>query len=622
MNYRLAPKHPFPAQIIDVKKAIAWTRENIASYGGDPSYLVITGGSRRRPPRRARRADPRRRRSTSRASRTPTPASPGACRSTASTTSPASPATRHAVAMRDYFLGPRVFQKDPARTSTTSCKASPLAHVSPDAPDFFVLHGANDSPGRRRPGAGVRRRSCEEESKATVTYAEFPGTQHAFEVFGSIRSHHVIKAVERWLLHHRAALPSARRRPEAEAVLSRGVAPGSARPRRCAAPAWCRRRSTGSGSAAARAAPRAASSSPVNTRSPSSSTTSSAESCRLRTPTSLATLDSGPGPCPASERSVARVPSSATTVASATARPTVARGARSRVLDRRAAAPPARRESPRREPGHRDPLVGQRRPGQPPAAVDLADHAVVGHEDVVEEDLVEHRLAGQLAQRPDVDARARHVDEEVGDAGVLLRVGVRCGPGRCPSRPRWASEVQTFWPVSRQPDRRPSRDPSALRAQRREVGAGAGLAEQLAPRDLAAQRRADEPLALLVGAVLEDRRRRPGADLQVGPLDAGRGELLVDDQLLHRVGAEPVRRRPVRGQVAGLGQGGPALVLGQGGDPLAPRSRTSVAAARRRPVEVDLHGAADAGRRRGRPAARRTTLDGPTQARSAIARRR
>ncbi len=45
MNYRLAPKHPFPAQIIDVKKAIAWTRENIASYGGDPSYLVVTGGS-------------------------------------------------------------------------------------------------------------------------------------------------------------------------------------------------------------------------------------------------------------------------------------------------------------------------------------------------------------------------------------------------------------------------------------------------------------------------------------------------------------------------------------------------------------------------------------------------
>ena len=56
MNYRLAPKHPFPAQIVDVKKAIAWTRENIASYGGDPSYLVDHRRLRRRPPRRAGRA--------------------------------------------------------------------------------------------------------------------------------------------------------------------------------------------------------------------------------------------------------------------------------------------------------------------------------------------------------------------------------------------------------------------------------------------------------------------------------------------------------------------------------------------------------------------------------------
>ena len=34
-----------PAQIIDVKQAIAWIRENIAAYGGDPDYIAITGGS-------------------------------------------------------------------------------------------------------------------------------------------------------------------------------------------------------------------------------------------------------------------------------------------------------------------------------------------------------------------------------------------------------------------------------------------------------------------------------------------------------------------------------------------------------------------------------------------------
>ena len=66
-----------------------------------------------------------------------------------------------------------------------------------------MLHGTNDSlVDVRQARAFVEKLKA--ESKRTVTYAEFPGTQHAFEVFGSIRSHHVIRAVERWLLHHHA----------------------------------------------------------------------------------------------------------------------------------------------------------------------------------------------------------------------------------------------------------------------------------------------------------------------------------------------------------------------------------------------------------------------------------
>ena len=45
INYRLAPRDPFPAQIIDVKRALAWIREHIADHGGDPDYVAITGGS-------------------------------------------------------------------------------------------------------------------------------------------------------------------------------------------------------------------------------------------------------------------------------------------------------------------------------------------------------------------------------------------------------------------------------------------------------------------------------------------------------------------------------------------------------------------------------------------------
>ncbi len=202
MNYRLAPKHPFPAQIIDVKKAIAWTRENIAEYGGDPSYLVVTGGSAGG-------------HLAALAALTPheTAYQPGFEDADTSVAAcvpfygvydlAGLTGERRAEELRDHFLAPRVFTMDPVADREEFVRASPLAQVSPEAPDFFVLHGTNDSlVDVRQARAFVEKLKA--ESKSTVTYAEFPGTQHAFEVFGSIRSHHVIRAVERWLLHHHA----------------------------------------------------------------------------------------------------------------------------------------------------------------------------------------------------------------------------------------------------------------------------------------------------------------------------------------------------------------------------------------------------------------------------------
>ena len=45
IDYSKSPRCTFPAHIIDVKRAIAWVRENIADYGGDPDFIAITGGS-------------------------------------------------------------------------------------------------------------------------------------------------------------------------------------------------------------------------------------------------------------------------------------------------------------------------------------------------------------------------------------------------------------------------------------------------------------------------------------------------------------------------------------------------------------------------------------------------
>lgn len=210
INYRLAPKHPFPAQIIDVKKAIAWTREHIASYGGDPSYLIVTGGSAGG-------------HLASLAALTPNLAAyqPGfeeadtrvqgcvpfyGVYDLAGATGDAA-----AIAMRDRFLAPRVFRTDPRTDLAAFELASPLSHVSSDAPDFFVIHGEHDGlVSVRQARTFVERLRA--VSGGIVSYLELPSTQHAFEVFSSLRSQQIIAAVERWLEWHRAS-----RRPQLHA---------------------------------------------------------------------------------------------------------------------------------------------------------------------------------------------------------------------------------------------------------------------------------------------------------------------------------------------------------------------------------------------------------------------
>lgn len=76
--------------------------------------------------------------------------------------------------------------------------ASPITHVSADAPPFFVLHGSNDSlvPVQQARSFTVRLR---EVSRNPVVYAELPCAQHAFDIFGSARAAHAAVAVEHFL---------------------------------------------------------------------------------------------------------------------------------------------------------------------------------------------------------------------------------------------------------------------------------------------------------------------------------------------------------------------------------------------------------------------------------------
>ncbi len=202
VNYRLAPKHMFPTQIIDVKRAIAWVHENIEEYGGDPSYVVITGGSAGG-------------HLAALAALTPGLADYQPGFEDADTSISACvpfygvydlagiTEERSAIDMRDRFLAARVFGKDPKTHLDEFVRASPLAHVTEHTPDFFVIHGRNDTVVSVKQARSFVA-ALQEKSDASVTYAELPGAQHAFEVFSSIRSQHTIAAVSRWLQWHRA----------------------------------------------------------------------------------------------------------------------------------------------------------------------------------------------------------------------------------------------------------------------------------------------------------------------------------------------------------------------------------------------------------------------------------
>ncbi len=199
-NYRLSPRSWWPAHIVDVKKSIAWIRENIAEYGGDPDYIAITGGSAGG-------------HLCALAAVTPNDRAwqPG-FEDVDTSVQVAIPhygvydlagatGTRRSIQLRDRFLAPRVMRKRWTKNPEVFESASPLLRVTSDAPDFFVLHGRYDTlvevEQARQFVAKLR-----EVSKRTVVYAELPGAQHAFDVFPSIRSAHVVRAIDRYLHWH------------------------------------------------------------------------------------------------------------------------------------------------------------------------------------------------------------------------------------------------------------------------------------------------------------------------------------------------------------------------------------------------------------------------------------
>jgi acetyl esterase/lipase len=195
INYRLSPRSTWPDHIVDVKRALAWTKEHIAEYGGDPNWIAITGGSAggHLSALAALTAnDPQFQPGFEEADTSVRAAVPfyGVYDFTR-TDDAIHPLTVPTLAKYVFKLG-RADISEPFRT------ASPITHVSADAPPFFVLHGRNDSliPVEQARAFTKRLRDA---SRQPVVYAEMPFAQHAFDIFGSTRAAHAAVAVEQFL---------------------------------------------------------------------------------------------------------------------------------------------------------------------------------------------------------------------------------------------------------------------------------------------------------------------------------------------------------------------------------------------------------------------------------------
>jgi acetyl esterase/lipase len=196
IDYRVSPKNTWPDHIVDVKRALAWIKENIAEYGGDPDFVAITGGSAGG-------------HLSSLAALTPNDPQwqPGFEDADTSVVA-AVPIygrydwfTAKGSGRKEFiaFLQKFVVKKPFARNRQTYLDASSITRLRPDAPPFFILHGQDDSiipVGEGREFADALR----EVSTSTVAYAEIPHAQHAFDFYyGSPRAHYTARAVQEFL---------------------------------------------------------------------------------------------------------------------------------------------------------------------------------------------------------------------------------------------------------------------------------------------------------------------------------------------------------------------------------------------------------------------------------------
>ena len=198
VDYRLSPTATFPEHIIDCKEGLAWIKAHIHEYGGNPDFVVVTGGSAGG-------------HLSSLLALTPNDPNfqPG-FEDIDTTVQGAVPfygiydftdkhKTQHNTALQG-FLESSVLKKRLDGQREDFEAASPITRISPEAPPFLIIHGDKDTlvPVEQ---ARIFTEELKNVSDNPVLYAEIEGGQHAFDMFASVRSEYVKQGVARFLTY-------------------------------------------------------------------------------------------------------------------------------------------------------------------------------------------------------------------------------------------------------------------------------------------------------------------------------------------------------------------------------------------------------------------------------------
>lgn len=214
VEYRLSPGATFPDHIIDCKRALRWVKDNIGNYGGNPDFIVVTGGSA------------------------------GGHLSALLALSANAPEFQPGFEDQDTtvqgcipFYGfydflnlkqqrtnlgvetwvfSKLFKKTQTEAPALWQSGCPATWASENAPPFLIIHGECDT---LVPCTESRNlyEVLQEKSASAVAYAELPDAQHAFDIPLSLRTQIVVNYLTIYLteLHRRHQTASAGNTAEA-----------------------------------------------------------------------------------------------------------------------------------------------------------------------------------------------------------------------------------------------------------------------------------------------------------------------------------------------------------------------------------------------------------------------